>query len=53
MHEIKDTQRALVRIGYDGMVYKTFRGHQAYARFSNEVRVLRYAAAPGSPKPAP
>lgn len=42
MHEIKDTARALVRIGYDGRVYKTFRGHQAYARFANEVRVLRY-----------
>ena len=42
MQEIKDTQRALVRIGYDGLVHKTFRGHQAYARFANEVRVLRY-----------
>jgi serine/threonine protein phosphatase PrpC len=47
MHEIKDTQRALVRIGYDGRVYKTFRGHQAYARFSNEVRVLRYLESRG------
>jgi serine/threonine protein phosphatase PrpC len=42
MHEIKDTQRALVRIGYDGRVHKTFRGAQAFARFENEVRVLRY-----------
>jgi len=42
MHEVKDTQRALVRIGYDGLVHKTFRGHQAYARFSNEVRILNY-----------
>ncbi len=42
MQEVKDTQRALVRIGYDGQVHKTFRGHQAYARFANEVRVLRY-----------
>jgi serine/threonine protein phosphatase PrpC len=42
MHEIKDTKRALVRIGYDGRVHKTFRGHQAYARFANEVRLLRY-----------
>ena len=47
MHEIKDTQRALVRIGYDGRVHKTFRGHQAYARFSNEVRVLRYLESRG------
>jgi serine/threonine protein phosphatase PrpC len=42
MHEVKNTQRALVRIGYDGNVHKTFRGPQAYARFENEVRVLRH-----------
>ena len=42
MQEVKDTQRALVRIGYDGRVHKTFRGHQAFARFANEVRVLRH-----------
>ncbi len=42
MHEIKDTARSLVRIGYDGRVYKTFRGHEARERFENEVRVLRY-----------
>ena len=42
MHEVKDTQRALVRIGYDGLVHKTFRGPEAYVRFENEVRVLRY-----------
>ena len=47
MHEIKDTKRALVRIGYDGLVHKTFRGHQAYARFANEVRLLRYLEARG------
>lgn len=42
MQEVKNTQRALVRIGYDGNVHKTFRGPQAYARFENEVRILRY-----------
>jgi serine/threonine protein phosphatase PrpC len=42
MQEVKDTKRALVRIGYDGLVHKTFRGHQAFARFANEVRVLRH-----------
>ena len=42
MHEIKDTARSIVRIGYDGKVYKTFRGHDAKQRFENEVRVLRY-----------
>ncbi len=47
MHEVKDTQRALVRIGYDGLVHKNFRGHQAYARFSNEVRILRYLESRG------
>jgi PPM family protein phosphatase len=47
MHEVKDTQRALVRIGYDGRVHKTFRGPEAYVRFENEVRVLRYLEARG------
>ena len=42
MHEIKDTARALVRIGYDGRVHKTFRGHLARERFDHEVRVLRH-----------
>ena len=42
MHEMKDTARALVRIGYDGRVHKTFRGHLARERFDHEVRVLRY-----------
>jgi serine/threonine protein phosphatase PrpC len=42
MHEIKDTRRALVRIGFDGRVYKTFRGREAHVRFTNEVRVLRH-----------
>ncbi len=41
MIEAKDTPRALVRIGYDGRVHKTFRGHKARERFENEVRVLR------------
>ncbi len=42
MHEVKDTARALVRIGYDGRVHKTFRGHLAKERFDNEVFVLKY-----------
>ncbi len=42
MHEVKDTQRAQVRIGFDGRVHKTFRGREAFVRFQNEVRVLRY-----------
>jgi hypothetical protein len=42
MHEVKDTQRAVVRIGFDGRVHKTFRGPKAQERFDNEVRVLRY-----------
>jgi tRNA A-37 threonylcarbamoyl transferase component Bud32 len=47
MHEMKDTARALVRIGYDGRVHKTFRGHLARERFAHEVRVLRHLEARG------
>jgi tRNA A-37 threonylcarbamoyl transferase component Bud32 len=47
MHEVKDTARASVRIGYDGRVHKTFRGHQARERFEHEVRVLRHLEAQG------
>jgi len=42
MQEAKNTARALVRLGYDGRVHKTFRGHMAQERFEHEVRVLRY-----------
>jgi len=45
MQEAKDTQRALVRIGYDGRVHKYFRGPKAEERFANEVRVLQYLEA--------
>lgn len=47
MHEAKDTRRALVKIGYDGRVHKTFRGHLARERFENEVRVLKHLEARG------
>jgi tRNA A-37 threonylcarbamoyl transferase component Bud32 len=47
MHEIKDTARALVRIGYDSRVHKTFRGPNAAERFANEVRILRHLEAGG------
>lgn len=47
MHEMKDTPRALVRISYDGLVHKTFRGHLAKERFEHEVRVLRHLEARG------
>ena len=42
MEQVKDTLRATVRVGYDGRVYKTFRGPDAQERFANEVRVLRH-----------
>ncbi len=42
MDQVKDTLRALVRIGYDGRVYKTFRGPKAQERFDTEVHVLRH-----------
>jgi len=47
MEQVKDTLRALVRIGYDGRVYKTFRGPKAQERFDNEVQVLRHLEARG------
>ncbi len=49
MHEIKDTLRALVRISYDGRVFKTFRGPKADERFATEVEVLRHLEARGCP----
>lgn len=42
MQEAKNTVRSLVRLGYDGRVYKTFRGSLARERFDHEVRVLKY-----------
>ena len=47
IHPVKDTQRALVRIGYDGRVHKTFRGPLAQERFTTEVRVLQHLESRG------
>lgn len=47
MEEAKNTARAVVRIGFDGRVYKQFRGPQARERYENEVRVLRFLEANG------
>ncbi len=49
MEQVKDTLRALVRIGFDGRVYKTFRGPKAEERFQNEVKVLQYLENRGCP----
>lgn len=49
MLQVKDTLRATVRIAYDGLVHKTFRGPKAEERFANEVRVLRHLEARGCP----
>jgi PPM family protein phosphatase len=49
MNQVKDTARAAVRIGYDGRVYKTFRGPNAGVRFANEVRILQYLEERGCP----
>jgi hypothetical protein len=46
---VKDTQRAIVRLSYDGKVYKTFRGPKAEERFANEVKVLRHLEARSCP----
>lgn len=42
MHDVKDTPRAQVRIGYDGRVHKIFRGHRSRERFENEIRALKH-----------
>ena len=42
MEEAKNTARAVVHIGYDGRVHKTFKGPQARERYENEVRVLEF-----------
>lgn len=44
MQDAKDTASAHVRLGYDGLVHKTFKGPNARARFENEVRVLEFLA---------
>jgi Ser/Thr protein kinase RdoA (MazF antagonist) len=49
MRDVKDTQRALVRISYDGRVFKTFRGAKAEERFATEVQVLRHLEERGCP----
>lgn len=41
MREVKDTQRAVVRIGYDGRVHKWYKGPLAKERFENEMRMLQ------------
>ena len=47
MQKVKDTLRSTVRLGYDGRVFKTFRGPKAEERFASEVRVLRHLEARG------
>jgi tRNA A-37 threonylcarbamoyl transferase component Bud32 len=47
MDQVKDTLRALVRIGWDARVHKTFRGPKAEERFTTEVKVLRHLEARG------
>lgn len=42
MLTVKDTQRAMVQVCFDGSVRKAFLGPKAAERFENEVRVLRY-----------
>ena len=49
MHDVKNTARAVVRIGYDGRVHKTFRGPKAQERFETETRVLKYLEERGCP----
>lgn len=47
MITVKDTQRATVRVSFDGQVIKQFHGPNARERFENEVFVLRHLASQG------
>lgn len=49
MHDVKNTARAIVRIGYDGRVHKIFRGPKAQERYDTETRVLQYLEEKGCP----
>ena len=42
MPEVKNTQRSIVRLSFDGRVHKTFRGPKAQQRFETEVQMLRH-----------
>lgn len=42
MHEVKDTKRATVRVGYDGRVHKRYLGPGREKRYKNEVSILKY-----------
>lgn len=42
MHDVKDTQRSVVKVGYDGRVHKYYRGPSAKERYENEVSILEY-----------
>lgn len=42
MREVKNSVRSRVRVGFDGLVHKEFRGTGAKERFENEVRVLTH-----------
>lgn len=42
MHEVKDTKRATVRVGYDGRVHKRYLGPDKEKRYENEVKILRF-----------
>ncbi len=42
MREMKDSAVSSVRIGYDGLVHKRYRGPLARRRYENELRMLRY-----------
>jgi Ser/Thr protein kinase RdoA (MazF antagonist) len=43
----KDTEFSRVHVGFDGRVYKTFRGLNAQERFETEVAVLRHLESRG------
>ncbi|MCH6255045.1 serine/threonine protein phosphatase [Puniceicoccaceae bacterium K14] len=49
MINLKDTQRANVSVGFDGLVRKRYSGPSCAQRFANEVRVLTHLNELGCP----
>ena len=47
MLKVKDTLRSTVNLTFDGRVIKAYHGPNAEARFTNEVKILRFLEAHG------
>lgn len=49
MLKLKDTERSLVSLTFDGCVVKQYRGHLTRQRMENEIRVLEHLKRVGCP----